>query len=153
MGIPILARGHPSGEPPTAALRRDSLGDRPGLHHAHPGVRGICPFRKVSPEPVRRFLTPDLWSPWPTYPAVYFSLAHGGIVIGAAVLVYGRIAPLRAGAVWKPFGWLVAYAAVVGTFNAIFHTNYMYLREKPGNASLLDALGSLAGLPHRRQPP
>src|SRR5206468_2227502 len=63
-------------------------------------------------------LTPDLWSPWPTYPAVYFFLAHGGIVIGAVVLVYGGIAPLRHGAVWRSFGILVVYAAVVGTFNA-----------------------------------
>jgi hypothetical integral membrane protein (TIGR02206 family) len=86
-------------------------------------------------------LTPDLWSPWPTYPAVYFFLAHAGIVIGVAVLVYGRIAPLRPGAVWRAFGILLAYAAMVGTFNAIFKTNYMYLSRKPANASLLDALG------------
>jgi uncharacterized membrane protein YwaF len=36
---------------------------------------------------------------------------------------------------------LVGYATVVGIFDAIFKSNYMYLREKPGNASLLDALG------------
>ena len=86
-------------------------------------------------------LTPNLWAPWPEYPAIYFFLAHGGIVIGVAVLVYGRIAPLRNGAVWRAFGMLLAYAAVVGTFNAIFKTNYMFLREKPGHASLLDMLG------------
>jgi hypothetical integral membrane protein (TIGR02206 family) len=86
-------------------------------------------------------LTPDLWSPWPTYPAVYFFMAHGGIVIGVAVLVFGKIASLRPGAVWRAFGILLGYAAVVGTFNAIFKSNYMYLCQKPGNASLLDALG------------
>jgi hypothetical integral membrane protein (TIGR02206 family) len=86
-------------------------------------------------------LTPDLWSPWPSYTAIYFFLAHGGIVIGAAILVYGRISPLREGAVWRAFGLLLAYAAIVGTFNAIVKSNYMYLREKPANASLLDALG------------
>jgi hypothetical integral membrane protein (TIGR02206 family) len=86
-------------------------------------------------------LTPDLWSPWPTYPAIYFFVAHGGIVIGAAVLVFGRIAPLRSGAVWRAFAMLLAYAAIVGGFNAMFKTNYMYLCTKPGNASLLDALG------------
>jgi hypothetical integral membrane protein (TIGR02206 family) len=86
-------------------------------------------------------LTPDLWSPLPTYPAIYFFLAHGGIVIGAAVLVYGRIAPLRPGAVWRAFGMLLGWAVFVGSFDAIFKANYMYLRQKPGNASLLDALG------------
>jgi uncharacterized membrane protein YwaF len=36
---------------------------------------------------------------------------------------------------------LLGYAAVVGTFNAIFHTNYVYLCRKPSNPSLLDLLG------------
>lgn len=86
-------------------------------------------------------LTPDLWSPWPTYPSIYFFLAHGGIVVGAAVLVFGRIAPLEAGAVWRAFGALVLYALAVGCFNLMFGTNYMYLCKKPANASLLDSLG------------
>jgi hypothetical integral membrane protein (TIGR02206 family) len=86
-------------------------------------------------------LTPDLWSPWPSYPAIYFFVAHGGIVIGAAVLVYGGIVPLRRGAMWRAFGWLLAYAAVIGVIDAALHANYMYLRQKPGNASLLSVLG------------
>ena len=43
-------------------------------------------------------LTPDLWRPWPQYPAIYFFVAHGGIVVGIAVLVFGCRAVLRAGA-------------------------------------------------------
>ncbi len=90
-------------------------------------------------------ITPDLWSKWPSYPAIYFFLAHGGIVIGVAVLVYGKIVRLQHGAVWRAFGMLFAYAVCVGVFNAVFHTNYMYLCTKPGSASLLDALGPWPG--------
>ena len=86
-------------------------------------------------------LTPDLWSPWPSYPAVYFFIAHGLIIIGAAVLVFGGIAPLQPGAVWRAFRVLLIYAIVVGCFNQVFGTNYMYLCRKPVNASLLDSLG------------
>jgi hypothetical integral membrane protein (TIGR02206 family) len=86
-------------------------------------------------------VTPDLVFPWPSYPAFYFFLAHGGIVIAIAVLVFGGIAPLRRGAVWRAFGMLLAYALVVGLFDAASGANYMYLRGKPGNRSLLDAFG------------
>ena len=86
-------------------------------------------------------LTPDLWTPWPSYPAIYFFVVHGGIVVACAVLAFGGIAPLRRGAMWRAFRLLLAYTAAVGAFNAIFGTNYMYLCRKPRNASLLDALG------------
>jgi hypothetical integral membrane protein (TIGR02206 family) len=86
-------------------------------------------------------LTPDLWEPWPKYPAIYFFAAHAGIVIGIAVLVWGGIAPLRHGAVWRAYGMLIAYAIVVGAFSAITKSNYMYLCRKPANASLLDVFG------------
>lgn len=86
-------------------------------------------------------LTPDLWEPWPRYPAIYFFVAHGGIVVGIAVLVVGRVAPLRRGAVWRAFGMLLGYASLVGAFNAISRANYMYLCRKPANPSLLDMLG------------
>jgi hypothetical integral membrane protein (TIGR02206 family) len=86
-------------------------------------------------------LTPDLWSPWPSYPAIYFFLAHGGIVIACAVLVFGGAAPLRRAAVWRAFALLIGYALALGAFNATFRTNYMYLCRKPNNPSVLDWLG------------
>jgi hypothetical integral membrane protein (TIGR02206 family) len=86
-------------------------------------------------------LTPDLWSPWPSYAAIYFFVAHGGIVIAMSMLVFGLVVPLRMGAVWRAFGWLLAYAAALGIFNALTGANYMYLSRKPGSASPLDLLG------------
>ena len=86
-------------------------------------------------------LTPDLWSPWPSYPAIYFFIVHGGIVLAVSVLVFGRIVPLRPGAWLRAFGTLLGFATAIGTLNALAGTNFMYLARKPKNASALDALG------------
>lgn len=86
-------------------------------------------------------ITPDLWSPWPSYPAVYFFLAHGGIVIAIVALVFGGISRLRPGAVWRAFGMLLIYVAFLAIFDATFRTNYMYLCSKPNNETLLTVLG------------
>ncbi len=86
-------------------------------------------------------LTPDLWSPWPSYPAIYFFVAHGGIVIACAVLVFGGIRPLRPGAWMRAYSALLVYTSAVGIFDWIAGANYMYLRFKPKSGSLLDAFG------------
>jgi hypothetical integral membrane protein (TIGR02206 family) len=86
-------------------------------------------------------LTPDLWSPWPSYPSIYFFLAHGGIVIAVAVLVFGRIRPLRRGAQWRAYALLLGWAAVAGGFNLLAKTDYMYLCRKPASATALNILG------------
>ncbi len=86
-------------------------------------------------------LTPDLWAPWPSYPAIYFFLAHGGIVVALAMLVFGRMAPLREGAVWRAFLMLLIYVVFLAIFDAMFDANYMYLYRKPKNETLLTVLG------------
>jgi len=86
-------------------------------------------------------LTPDLWAAPLSYPTIYFFVEHGGVIASLLYLVWAGLARPRPGCVWRTLGAVNAYALLVGVFNALFHTNYMYLCRKPSSASLLDFLG------------
>ncbi len=86
-------------------------------------------------------LTPDLFSPWPSYPAIYFFLAHGGIVIAVATVVFGGRVTFPGRAVWRVFGMILIYASAVGTFDRLSGANYLYLMRKPAAGSPLDVMG------------
>ncbi|MGH9719154.1 MAG: TIGR02206 family membrane protein [Bryobacteraceae bacterium] len=86
-------------------------------------------------------LTPDLWAPMWSYPTMYFFAAHGGVVAGQLYVIWsGQVRP-HPGCVWRVLAMVNGYALAVGLFNLFFHTNYMYLCEKPEGASVLDFLG------------
>lgn len=82
-------------------------------------------------------LTPDLGSVWPAR----FFVNHGAIILAACVLVYGRIAPLRRGAVWRAYGCFALYIGLIGLFDWKYRVNYSYLRNKPKAGTLLDLFG------------
>jgi len=86
-------------------------------------------------------LTPNLWEPFPSFTTIQFFVAHGLIVASALYLVWSGHARPRPGSVGRAMLWLNVYAAFVGAFDFIYKTNYMYLRAKPPNASLLDLIG------------
>jgi len=86
-------------------------------------------------------LTPNLISPWPSYPAIYFFVAHGGIVISMVALVLGGGMKFRRGAVWRSFGLLLVYAGLVGLIDRVSGSNFMFLLHKPEAASPLDQMG------------
>jgi hypothetical integral membrane protein (TIGR02206 family) len=63
------------------------------------------------------------------------------VVATLIYLVAASVTRPARGALWRALLGVNVYALVVGGFNAIFGTNYMYLCRKPEGASLLDWLG------------
>jgi hypothetical integral membrane protein (TIGR02206 family) len=86
-------------------------------------------------------LTPNLWEPFPSFSTIQFFVDHGLIVTGVLFLVWSRQARPRPGSVLKALLGVNVFGACVGTFDYFFKTDYMYLRAKPPNTSLLDVLG------------
>jgi hypothetical integral membrane protein (TIGR02206 family) len=87
-------------------------------------------------------LTPETgtWH-FPQYNYIQYFVAHGGIVISAFFLVVGLGIRPRKGAIARVVALTLAYAAVIGAIDVIVQGNYMYLRHKPGVASMLDVFG------------
>ena len=86
-------------------------------------------------------LTPDLGQAFPSVFYLTYFVTHSGAVTAALFLVFGRGLAPRPGAAWRVFGLTAAFAALAGVGDLLTGGNYMYLREKPGRASLLDVMG------------
>src|SRR5579859_2035284 len=86
-------------------------------------------------------ITPNLWEPFPSFGTVQFFIAHGLMVAGVLYLAWSGLARPRPRSIARAMAGLNIFAAMVGAFDALYKTNYMYLRAKPANASLLDMLG------------
>jgi hypothetical integral membrane protein (TIGR02206 family) len=82
-------------------------------------------------------LTPDPGSGLP--PA--FFLNHGAIILTGSAMIYGRIAILRRGAIWRAYGYLLFYMALIGLFDWKYGVNYSFLCAKPIPTTLLTFLG------------
>jgi hypothetical integral membrane protein (TIGR02206 family) len=87
-------------------------------------------------------LTPDLGgAEFPELLWLTFFITHSGAVVAALMLVVGCGIHPRAGAVKRAFVATVVVAAAAGVANLLTGGNYMWLREKPDTASLLDVMG------------
>jgi hypothetical integral membrane protein (TIGR02206 family) len=86
-------------------------------------------------------ISPDLSDHFPGYLFLQYFVAHGAIVAAALLLVVGlRIAP-RQGAVARVLALTLALVVLDAIANLVTGGNYMYLRQTPGVASLLDLMG------------
>jgi hypothetical integral membrane protein (TIGR02206 family) len=86
-------------------------------------------------------LTPDLDSGFPSLFFFTYFATHGGAVVAAAFLAWGCGLVPRQGAVGRVFVATAAFAVVAGLGDVLTGGNYMFLREKPETASLLDVMG------------
>jgi hypothetical integral membrane protein (TIGR02206 family) len=86
-------------------------------------------------------LTPAVSGSLPDWRWLLYFAMHGGVIAAAAVLVVGCGIRPRPGAAWRAFGWTVAYAAAVAVVDAVTGANFLWLRTKPVQPTLLDWLG------------
>jgi len=86
-------------------------------------------------------LTPNLLEPFPSFGSVQFFVQHGLIVASVLYLVWSKQMRPQPGSIVRAMVTLNIVAVFIGTFDYFFKTDYMYLRAKPQNASLLDLLG------------
>jgi hypothetical integral membrane protein (TIGR02206 family) len=85
-------------------------------------------------------LTPSLTEP-SLFLSVQFFADHGLLVTSILYLVWSRQARPRPGSVVRAMLVFNILLALIGTFDFIFKTNYMFLRAKPETVSLLTFLG------------
>lgn len=91
---------------------------------------------------VQAILTPDL-GPF-SFPHVYFYqffLTHGLIIVACIFMTVVESFRPTPRSIVKTFYITNIYTALVGVFNLITGSNYLYICEKPQNPSLLDILG------------
>jgi hypothetical integral membrane protein (TIGR02206 family) len=86
-------------------------------------------------------LTPDLDQAFPSIFYFTYFTTHAGAVVAAVLLVFGLDMAPRRGAVGRVWVATAAFAALAGASDLLTGGNYMFLREKPERASLLDLMG------------
>jgi len=86
-------------------------------------------------------LTPDLSYSFPSVFYFTFFAHHVGAVVAACYLVFGAGLLPRRGAVWRVYAATWAWAALAALGDVITGGNYMFLREKPAEGSLLSVMG------------
>jgi hypothetical integral membrane protein (TIGR02206 family) len=91
---------------------------------------------------VQAIVTPDLGRyAYPHFVFFVFFITHGLIILICLFLTFVDGYRPKLSSVFKSIVALNIYAVIVGGFNYIYKTNYLFLCEKPSGASLMDYLG------------
>jgi hypothetical integral membrane protein (TIGR02206 family) len=90
---------------------------------------------------VAAMLTPDLAHGFPTPQFVLFFVGHGLVVLAVIHAVFGFGFTLTARDVGFALAVTGAYTALMALVNLLLDANYLFLREKPAQASVVDVLG------------
>jgi hypothetical integral membrane protein (TIGR02206 family) len=90
---------------------------------------------------LQALVTPNLTERTAPIFVVTFFVTHGGAVVAAILLVFGLGIVPPTGAVRRVFGATLVVATGAAIGNVVTGGNYMFLREKPSTASLLDVMG------------
>lgn len=87
---------------------------------------------------LQALLTPDLSYDFPDPRFISFFALHGGVIAAVVFITLGmgmRPIPLS---IVRALAWSGFYLAIAMAANAMFYTNFGYLRAKPAHPSLLD---------------
>jgi hypothetical integral membrane protein (TIGR02206 family) len=90
---------------------------------------------------LQALITPDLGHDAPDVLYFTYLATHGGAIAAACLLVFGERRTPRPGAVWRAYAITAGVAACAALGTLATGGNYMFLRRKPVQGSLLDVLG------------
>ncbi len=86
-------------------------------------------------------LTPDLGHGFPDLLFLTYFATHSGAVVAACLLVFGTGRTPRPGAVARTYAITLGVALLAAMGTVLTGGNYMFLRRKPADGSLLDLMG------------
>ena len=86
-------------------------------------------------------LMPDVDRGFPDARCASFFALHGVVAISAAVVALGMGARPARGANWRVFWFTNLYAALIAVIDWTANENFLYLRAKPSQPSILDVMG------------
>jgi hypothetical integral membrane protein (TIGR02206 family) len=106
------------------------------LWHPRPLLTGLLWFWAFTAS-LQATITPDLAQTFPDVRYFTYFATHGGALVAVALLCELP----RPGAMWPAYAATAAWTALAAAGDLITGGNYMFLREKPSRASLLDVMG------------